>query len=243
MAALTASSSPQMHSKKTKKESDDREDEDISDVNKKSTSNLLIEQMKKKLAKQNLKKVNAELEEEPKFDKKGIMIERSKFPIVKMPTSTSDSLADSWKCFSRMIFPYKPEEFMTEIWEQKATIIKRKKFDYYDGLFSTNQLAQILEKNPTRWGVNLDVTSWTKTEGRQTHNLPGRAHSAQVWDFYNNGCSVRMLNPATYSNSVYEMCTNLQEFFGCFVGSNIYLTPPATQGFAPHYDDVEVFML
>ena len=89
----------------------------------------------------------------------------------------------------------------------------------------------------------MDVTSWTKTEGRQTHNLPGRAHPAQVWDFYNNGCSVRMLNPATYSNSVYEMCSNLQEFFGCFVGSNIYLTPPATQGFAPHYDDVEVFML
>ena len=173
----------------------------------------------------------------------GIMIERSKFPVVKMPTSTSDSLADSWKCFSRMVFPYKPEEFMTEIWEQKAAIIKRKKFDYYDGLFSTNQLAQILEKNPIRWGVNLDVTSWTKTEGRQTHNLPGRAHPAQVWDFYNNGCSVRMLNPATYSNSVYEMCSNLQEFFGCFVGSNIYLTPPATQGFAPHYDDVEVFML
>ena len=93
------------------------------------------------------------------------MIERSKFPIVQLPSSTSDSLADSWKCFSRMVFPYKPEEFMTDIWEQKATIIKRKKFDYYDGLFSTNQLAQIIERNPIRWGVNLDVTSWTKTEG------------------------------------------------------------------------------
>ena len=28
-----------------------------------------------------------------------------------------------------------------------------------------------------------------------------------------------------------------------FVGTNMYLTPPGTQGFAPHYDDVEVFIL
>ena len=27
------------------------------------------------------------------------------------------------------------------------------------------------------------------------------------------------------------------------VGANVYLTPPGTQGFAPHYDDVEVFIL
>ena len=27
------------------------------------------------------------------------------------------------------------------------------------------------------------------------------------------------------------------------VGANVYLTPPGTQGFAPHYDDVDVFLL
>jgi len=27
------------------------------------------------------------------------------------------------------------------------------------------------------------------------------------------------------------------------VGANVYLTPAGTQGFAPHFDDVEVFML
>ena len=27
------------------------------------------------------------------------------------------------------------------------------------------------------------------------------------------------------------------------VGANVYLTPPGTQGFAPHWDDVDVFMM
>ena len=27
------------------------------------------------------------------------------------------------------------------------------------------------------------------------------------------------------------------------MGANLYLTPPASQGFAPHYDDIEAFVL
>jgi len=216
--------------------------------------NILLEKMKKMPIKtsetseanveimdeeEDVKEVN----EKPKFDKNGIMIERSNFPVARLPTATSDSLTDSARAFARMIFPYSVEEFMTQIWERKAVVIKRKKFDFYKDLFSTKSMADIIERNPIQFGVNLDVTSWTKSEGRQTHNLPGRAYPAQVWDFYSNGCSVRMLNPQAYSATIYEQCAALQEFFGCFVGANAYLTPPGTQGFAPHYDDVEVFML
>lgn len=35
----------------------------------------------------------------------------------------------------------------------------------------------------------------------------------------------------------------MQEFFHCLVGFNAYLTPPNSQGFAPHYDDIEAFVL
>merc|ERR1712106_468831 len=95
-------------------------------------------------------------------------------------------------------------------------LYRGKKFDFYKDLFSTKSMADIIERNPIQFGVNLDVTSWTKSEGRQTHNLPGRAYPAQVWDFYSNGCSVRMLNPQAYSATIYEQCAALQEFFGCF---------------------------
>ncbi|XP_072721789.1 ribosomal oxygenase 1 isoform X2 [Ciconia boyciana] len=33
------------------------------------------------------------------------------------------------------------------------------------------------------------------------------------------------------------------EHFGSMAGANTYLTPPGTQGFAPHYDDIEAFVL
>merc|ERR1712096_521186 len=52
-----------------------------------------------------------------------------------------------------------------------------------------------------------------------------------------------MLNPQTFHNGVWRLCSTLQDHFQNMVGANVYLTPPGTQGFAPHWDDVEVFML
>lgn len=35
----------------------------------------------------------------------------------------------------------------------------------------------------------------------------------------------------------------VQEYLGTFVGANLYLTPPDSQGFAPHFDDIEAFVV
>ena len=67
----------------------------------------------------------------------------------------------------------------------------------------------------------------------------GRARPAIVWDAYNEGCSIRILNPHSYSDSVWKLLSCLQEYFGSLVGANTYLTPPGSQGFAPHYGTEE----
>ncbi len=142
-----------------------------------------------------------------------------------------------------IVSPSTADQFMNDAWERRPVHVKRGKPDYYRELFSTKELDSILREQHVLFGKNLDVTSYDESEGRQTHNPAGRAHAPVVWDFYNNGCSVRVLNPQTFSESVWKGCATLQEFFGSMVGANVYLTPPGTQGFAPHYDDVEVFML
>lgn len=57
------------------------------------------------------------------------------------------------------------------------------------------------------------------------------------------GCSVRLLCPQLFLPQVRYRLSLLQEYFGCFVGANVYLTPPGSQGFAPHYDDIEAFIM
>ncbi|CAH1792356.1 unnamed protein product [Owenia fusiformis] len=153
-----------------------------------------------------------------------------------------DSTHEAKKLFECMIHPVKVDKFFSELWEQKPLLVKRHMKSYNDGWFSTAELEKILKEEDIQFGRNIDVTTYTNGK-RETHNPHGKAYAPIVWDYYQNGCSVRFLNPQTYSRNVWKLLSTLQEYFGSCVGANIYLTPPGSQGFAPHWDDIEAFIL
>lgn len=146
------------------------------------------------------------------------------------------------KLFQWLIHPIPAKGFFRDTWEKKPMLIRRQNPDYYRGLFSTAEFDRILREGDVQYGVNLDITSYTNGK-RETHNPPGRALPFTVWDFYSSGCSLRMLNPQAFSSTVWNFLSILQEQFGSMAGANMYLTPPGTQGFAPHYDDIEAFVV
>uniref|UniRef100_A0AAQ5X8T3 Bifunctional lysine-specific demethylase and histidyl-hydroxylase n=1 Tax=Amphiprion ocellaris TaxID=80972 RepID=A0AAQ5X8T3_AMPOC len=146
------------------------------------------------------------------------------------------------KLFQWLINPIPAKSFFRDTWEKKPVFVQRKNPDYYKGLFSTAEFDCVLREEDVQYGVNLDVTSYTNGK-RETHNPPGRALPFTVWDFYESGCSLRMLNPQAFSSTVWNVLSILQEQFGSMAGANVYLTPPGTQGFAPHYDDIEAFVV
>lgn len=158
-----------------------------------------------------------------------------------VPVQT-DSVDEGLKAFKWMIAPYNPEEFFNRIWEKKPLHIARKKPNYYKELISTPLIDNMLRNENIQFTKNIDVTSYVNGK-RDTHNPEGRAYPHLVWDFYLNGCSIRLLNPQTYLSKLHLFNATMQEFFHSFVGANAYLTPPDSQGFAPHYDDIEAFVL
>ncbi|XP_060947430.1 ribosomal oxygenase 1 isoform X3 [Limanda limanda] len=144
--------------------------------------------------------------------------------------------------FRWLIHPVPVKPFFRDTWEKKPILVQRKNPNYYKGLFSTAEFDRILREEDVQYGVNLDVTSYTNGK-RETHNPPGRALPFTVWNFYESGCSLRLLNPQSFSSTVWNVLSILQEQFGSMAGANVYLTPPGTQGFAPHYDDIEAFVV
>ncbi|CAF1469355.1 unnamed protein product [Rotaria magnacalcarata] len=146
--------------------------------------------------------------------------------------------------FGLLIDPIPAKEFMKKTWQREPLLVQRKQSTYYNGLFSTGDIDDILRDNTLEYGENIDLTFYNPTTfKKERHNQEGRARPAVVWDAYNEGCSVRILNPHTYSTSVWKLLSILQEYFGSLVGANTYLTPPGSQGFAPHYDDIDAFIL
>lgn len=153
-----------------------------------------------------------------------------------------DSRRRAAELFRWLVAPVEPGEFAGRHWERAPLLVRRGDPGYYAGLFSTADFDAILRSGEVQFGTHLDVTSYA--EGvRETHNPVGRALPAVVWDFYQNGCSLRLLNPQAFSATVWHLLSILQEYFGSMAGANTYLTPPGTQGFAPHYDDIEAFVL
>eukprot|EP00984_Skeletonema_dohrnii_P000076 scaffold23_cov101-Skeletonema_dohrnii-CCMP3373.AAC.11 len=70
------------------------------------------------------------------------------------------------------------------------------------------------------------------------------ANPNDVWSNVDTSqCTVRLLRPHEHNDNIHSLLSVLESEFGCMVGSNAYLTPLNSQGFAPHYDDVDVFIL
>jgi len=145
-------------------------------------------------------------------------------------------------CLKWLINPYTVEDFKKHCWEKAPLYLKRNQKDYYGELFSTKEMENIIKNNDLEYTRNIDIAVY-KNDERFTYNPDGKVYPALVWNKYQEGCSIRLLNPQTYSKNVWKLCSILQEFFHSFVGANVYLTPPNSQGFAPHYDDIEAFIL
>ncbi|XP_063696440.1 bifunctional lysine-specific demethylase and histidyl-hydroxylase NO66 [Culicoides brevitarsis] len=153
-----------------------------------------------------------------------------------------DSVEQGKSAFRQVIFPIALDKFMKVHWEKKFLHVKRNDPKYYKHLMSVKSIDQMLRENHIQYTRNIDITSYINGQ-RVTKNPEGRAKSSEVWDFYEEGCSIRILNPQSYIDEVYKMNAQIQEYFHCMTGTNVYLTPPNSQGFAPHYDDIEAFVL
>jgi lysine-specific demethylase/histidyl-hydroxylase NO66 len=160
---------------------------------------------------------------------------------IKSDHKESNSIEEGKEMFKWIMSGVNIEDFMRDFWEKKPKLIKRNDPIYYSSLMSMETIQNIIKENYLEYTKNVDVTSYTDGT-RETHNPVGRV-SSNIWSFYEEGCSIRLLNPQTFIPAVYKMSSKLQEYFHCMVGTNAYLTPANSQGFAPHYDDIEAFVL
>lgn len=132
----------------------------------------------------------------------------------------------------------------------------------FDGLLSKKDIELLLQNQSMKYGKDLNVTNYCRSlsgekERITLDQLPDSdglnsddssfviAESQDVWANFDDGCSVRLLCPHKHNDRVHFLLSMLEQEFGCMVGANAYLTPGGNenQGFAPHYDDIEAFIL
>ena len=145
------------------------------------------------------------------------------------------------KLFALLISPITPAQFYREYFEKKPLLVKRKNARFYDEFMTMAHVQMLVDKN-LEWSYEVDATSYVGGK-RTTHNGEGPALSTEVWERYGEGCSIRLLRPQRRLDHMCLLLSVLEEHWGSSAGANVYLTPAGTQGFAPHWDDIEAYIL
>ena len=158
--------------------------------------------------------------------------------IASMPDRSDKAL----KFLAWLVGPVSAETFLKEIYGRRPLHVARSDRTYYDGWFSRAEMERQIRQGGLRWTDEVDAARY---EGgvRTTHNGEGIATPEEVWKRYAEGCSIRFSWPQRRSDPLWRMLSQLEELFGCMAGANAYLTPAGSQGFAPHWDDIDALVL
>lgn len=125
---------------------------------------------------------------------------------------------------------------------------------WFDGLRQVE--AYVRSGRALEYGRDVDVTSYVDGK-RSTHNRNDDDSEATtpttleenvdpdvlMRRFREEKCSLRLLHPQTWHDATWEILATLEKFWQCACGCNVYVTPADSQGFAPHYDDIDAFVL
>ncbi|XP_069745525.1 ribosomal oxygenase 2 isoform X2 [Narcine bancroftii] len=147
--------------------------------------------------------------------------------------------------FESLISPISNKKFFREYWEQKPLLIQRNDPSvsvYYQSLFKFDDLKEICSYN-VFYGQDINFCRCINGK-KKILNKDGKVNYAQLKkDFEQKKATIQFHQPQRFKDELWRIQEILECFFGSLVGSNVYITPPGSQGLPPHYDDVEVFIL
>jgi len=111
--------------------------------------------------------------------------------------------------------------------------------------WSSELMVDLCREKTLCYSTDLNVVRYDKvTKKRVPYQTSGPVAADELQKcFSDGGWSVRFLRPQEHSPSVGAVVELLERVFQCSCGVNSYWTPRNSQGFAPHYDDVDVFLL
>jgi lysine-specific demethylase/histidyl-hydroxylase NO66 len=105
-------------------------------------------------------------------------------------------------------------------------------------------MKRCAKEKTLRYSADVNVVRFDEKQQRRLPFKTGGDLSAkELSRCMKQGWSVRFLRPHEHSDAVRRVVCALEHAFQCNCGVNSYWTPKNSQGFAPHYDDVDVFLL
>ncbi|MEM6462617.1 MAG: cupin domain-containing protein [Pseudomonadota bacterium] len=149
----------------------------------------------------------------------------------------------SFWCLETLIDPVKPSDFFGDYFEQQRLLVKRDVPGYFGDLISVADIDRILTRNDlNRQQARIADASRT-IEASSYVDEHGTVDPNQLLRLHDEGGTIVLNHLHKSHPPLAELCASLEPEFGGRFQSNIYLTPGNAQGFRPHFDTHDVFVL
>jgi ribosomal protein L16 Arg81 hydroxylase len=151
----------------------------------------------------------------------------------------------------RLLAPVSPAAFLQEYWEQRPLILPRAAPDYYRDLLAAEDVDNLVttsdmtypEFRMVRDGTPLPLPEYTKTTSASGGPPRRVADPDRMVEAYQSGATVILQGLHRRWPPLAHLARRLEAALSHPTQTNIYVTPPGSQGFAPHYDTHDVFIL
>jgi ribosomal protein L16 Arg81 hydroxylase len=155
----------------------------------------------------------------------------------------ADSAADAQGIYRWVIDPMTPDEFQSRYYERAVCVIRRDDASHFDTLLSIDHLDRVLTTGLARHPeINLVQNEKTITTSEYVDDS-GRVDPVRATRLFRQGATIIFTHLHQRIPSLGRLCEGLGRVFSSRMQTNIYLTPPRAQGFAPHWDTHDVFIL
>jgi ribosomal protein L16 Arg81 hydroxylase len=145
--------------------------------------------------------------------------------------------------FERLIAPVRMEDFLESYYEQRHLVVKREMPLYYAPLFDLETVLRFVEMHPMM-ADDVTMVKFGETQLRGDYiGADNRADPRRVLRMFDEGWTMTLDNMERFIPALGALCRMAEHGFSARFQANLYLTPPKAQGFRPHWDTHDVFVL
>ena len=160
-------------------------------------------------------------------------------------TTAQPASAGFRETFSNLI-GNRDEIFFQGYWEKHPVFFDRQKLKdnlINEDVFSRKKLLEIVDEIELPVETNLSAVNYIAQTRQAWPFSSNTASTKEIKSAFKNSYTVQFFQPQRFSDELHQINAGFEHVFGSLAGASAYLTPPNSQGLAPHHDDVDVFVL
>jgi hypothetical protein len=169
------------------------------------------------------------------------------------------------RVFDQIIHPIDREDFFQRHWERRPAVFQRssKRNDTINvsfeqamkEVFSLDKLVDIIDNNDIpNEEAHIKFRSYQANGHGRTPSASAKSHKEDEEEEETEmldretlqkigSSTIQFPQPQRFSDELYPIVAGFEYVFGTLAGCSSYITPPHSQGLAPHYDDIEAFII